>query len=646
MKFHQLKIENFLAITNAKIDLSDRGLVLIEGINNADTSAKSNGAGKSSIADALCWVWFGTTARGESGDDVVNAIAGKNCLVSSTVVDGGMTYTATRHRKHKTGKNNLTIVATDGFKTIDLTKGTDKLTQEVANQIIGASLDVFAGSIYAGQEKMPDLPAMTDKMLKVLIEEAAGVTALETAYKKAREEALAEQSALQEAEHHLTNAKVGLVSAQNLIDNLKTAETVWSDNRKTMISTIKHKTTTFDAPRYKTMAEEVRMFEALRLEDQIAAIDAKIAAVDAENIEFGKLEREVATLDTKISMAALGSSQIENELKRAKTALKNTMHKVGCPCDSCGRPLGTTELGIVIAQAEKAIVDITARQVAHDKELEDLATAHRKAVEARDAFRATMTDLSAENASRAALTRSVTEKNAKKAEALSLLAQIKADIARVKALDEETSPHASQIEAAEKRETDIKKQIVDLTARRDAVMRRFEVITEVVKVFSPAGVRAHILDDVTPYLNDQTAKYLSILSDGNIEATWTTLTKNAKGEFKEKFSIDVSNATGGKKFGLISGGEKRKVRIATALALQDLVSTRATKPIDIFIGDEIDDALDSAGLERLMIILEEKARERGSVFIISHNDLKDMCRNVLTVEKTATGETKITETSV
>lgn len=57
-------------------------------------------------------------------------------------------------------------------------------------------------------------------------------------------------------------------------------------------------------------------------------------------------------------------------------------------------------------------------------------------------------------------------------------------------------------------------------------------------------------------------------------------------------------------------GEKRKVRIACSLALQDLVSNRASKNIDLFIGDEIDDALDTAGLERLMGILESKARER------------------------------------
>jgi DNA repair exonuclease SbcCD ATPase subunit len=114
-------------------------------------------------------------------------------------------------------------------------------------------------------------------------------------------------------------------------------------------------------------------------------------------------------------------------------------------------------------------------------------------------------------------------------------------------------------------------------------------------VFSPTGVRAYLLDEVTPFLNEQTAKYLGTLSDGNLTATWTTLVKTAKGDLREKFSIEVTNVTGGETFKGISGGEKRKVRIACALALQDLVARRASKPIELFIGDEIDDALDSRG---------------------------------------------------
>ena len=95
----------------------------------------------------------------------------------------------------------------------------------------------------------------------------------------------------------------------------------------------------------------------------------------------------------------------------------------------------------------------------------------------------------------------------------------------------------------------------------------------------------------------------------------------------------MENEKGAKSFKGLSGGEKRKVRLATMLALQDLVASRAVKPVDLWIGDEIDDALDPAGLERLMGVLERKARERGTVLVVSHAELRDWIDQVVTVTK-------------
>jgi len=47
----------------------------------------------------------------------------------------------------------------------------------------------------------------------------------------------------------------------------------------------------------------------------------------------------------------------------------------------------------------------------------------------------------------------------------------------------------------------------------------------------------------------------------------------------------------------------------------------------------VDDALDQAGLERLMVIMERRARERGTVIMISHNTLSDWCDQITTVRK-------------
>jgi DNA repair exonuclease SbcCD ATPase subunit len=646
MKFPKLKIENFLAITEAEISLADRGLCLIQGRNEADSSAKSNGAGKSSIADALCWCWFGTTARGESGDDVINAGVGKGCRVTSTLVDGGITYTATRHRKHPKGKNRLWLEMDDGLKTTDLTKGTDKLTQEVANRIIGASLDVFTGSIYAGQEKMPDLPAMTDKTLKMLIEEAAGVTLLEEAYRKARDNLAGAQAAVDHATREADEIGRKIVDIDTQITDAAQSETDWESDRTRRVEE-KQKEARDLLAIVKRIDADMKGYDRAGIEAEIARIDARIGSVSQESAELARLNREVNSIEVDLEYHNRNYQGAKRNLDNIERQLKDVEGKIGQPCPKCGRPITEQEMAATRNALEKDAAEVRDEAKALKDQIESVESARQKAAQARDAFEGGMTDISAEQHSRKRQEALLADLNDLESDRRLRVTQARALKQSIEDIKSEANPYsgrAEKLRAEKKRQEALAADAAKIVAAR---REKFEIEEQVVRVFSPAGVRARVLDEVTPFLNTQTARYLSVLSDGNLSANWTTLTPGSKpGEFKEKFSIEVANATGGGKFKLISGGEKRKVRIATSMALQDLVATRASKPIDLFIGDEIDDALDSSGLERLMIILEEKARERGSVFVISHNELSDHIRQVLTIKKTASGETEISEVAV
>jgi DNA repair exonuclease SbcCD ATPase subunit len=133
MKFHTLRIQNFLTIGDATVQLKDKGLHLIQGENEDNTSAKSNGAGKSSIVDAISWVLFGVTARGTKGDKVVHNVRKKDCFVELRVEHGESTYIVERYRKHATHKNQLRLYcdATPASSSVDMTKGTDAETQKL-----------------------------------------------------------------------------------------------------------------------------------------------------------------------------------------------------------------------------------------------------------------------------------------------------------------------------------------------------------------------------------------------------------------------------------------------------------------------------------------------------------------------------------
>lgn len=636
MKLKSIVIENFLAIGDATIALADRGLVLVEGVNLVESSADSNGAGKSTIADAISWVNYGVTARGEDADGVVNIDAGKDCRVIEQIEDGDDLYEITRHRKHKTGKNNIWLKKIDpktGAVIADLTKGTNPLTQVEIEKLIGCSYEVFTGAIYAAQENFPDLPGMTDKTLKMLIEEASGATLLEVAYKEANKR-------LNEA-NNLMNAKNsalarGRIAIQDADENLASA-TANKDSFE--IKRAADEKALRDLGR-KQKAEVDRLADDLSkmtpssvLSDVLKELDEKIALVEAELVRDRGNSAKVTTAEREEQRAAAELRSLEANRAAHKREMDDLDHQIGCPCSTCNRPFSAEDIEPAkklaetkLAKYDTAITDARAK-------LDAASLAQKNAVSARDAYRASMTDLTATNAERASCSTELTKVNAAEASLNTAKAALNGTLRQLKAKIAETNPFLAEIAKREKTLEDCKAQAVAIEKELDDAIQTFKIAEHVAKVFSPTGVRAFLLDEVTPFLNDQTAKYLGTLTDGHISATWTTLVKNAKGELREKFSIEVENSTGGKTFKSISGGEKRKVRVACALALQDLVARRASKPIEIFIGDEIDGALDVAGQERLIQILEEKAKERGSVFIISHNDLKSWITQTITVEK-------------
>lgn len=86
MKIKSIYIKNFFSVQEIKLDLETTGIISIEG-KNKDTGG-GNGAGKSSIYEAIVWGLFGRTIRKSVQDSLVNNKAKKECEVSLVLADG------------------------------------------------------------------------------------------------------------------------------------------------------------------------------------------------------------------------------------------------------------------------------------------------------------------------------------------------------------------------------------------------------------------------------------------------------------------------------------------------------------------------------------------------------------------------------
>ncbi|WP_297478281.1 AAA family ATPase [Ferrovum sp.] len=637
MKIKELRVENFLTIDHARLELDDRGLLLIQGVNEDDSSTISNGAGKSSIVDAISWALYGITARGITGDAVVNGVVKKDCKVLVILSDGeDVEYHVTRYRKDSKEKNRIEVIEVNKMAETetDLSKGTDKGTQELIGKVIGSSYEVFTASVYCGQEKMVDLPAMTDKMLKVLIEEAAGTEVLTSAYAVALKN-LAEENA------RVEKAKRELERATDMKTSLEKNKATWEEKSAEFLAdkTTRAKNVLAETISFKKSIEAKELELKEMLSESI--VTAGISDCKKRLSESEEQAAQLATLNAESSAckSALDKYTMTLNIEKRKmveigTAIKNLDSHVGNPCGECGKIYHVEDLAKAREAQMKALSVAAGKVKAATADVEAAKIKFDKSNQAVESFIRTMTDVRATSAELSKWNDRLSELRDVERDIDSSKKRIVSIKERAALIMAEKNAWADQVETAKVEIAEAEGKIVDLEQNLKKCDKAAKLAQDATKVFGPAGVRAHILDQVTPFLNSKTSDYLGALSDGNIHAVWSTLSKTAKGELREKFNIEVTNDKGAESFAGLSGGEKRKVRLATAMALQDMVATRATKPLEIFIADEVDNALDEGGLERLMTVLERKARERGTVLVISHNSLADWCDNIITVTKT------------
>lgn len=629
MKFLTLEVENFMALANAKVELDQRGLVLIQGVNAGDSSAASNGAGKSTLMNSLMWCIYGETSHGVKGDDVLSTGHEKNCRVKVTIEDEGKRYAIIRHRKHKEFKNRLIVRGEDG----DMTKGKDSLTQEFVERLIGASKEVFMASIYASQEAMPDLPGMSDKNLKTIVEEAAGVDRLTKAYAIARERANAAAARMETTKTKMDACLSLVESAQNELESAKTSSEAWERDRSERLDVARADLVGAEVTLTEVEMELRSLPEQIRdTENAIGKEREKLASKEEHDAKLVKVRGAITDIRASIRITENIQKEAMQRARALKVKAEEVNTKVGEPCPTCGKAYCVEDLSTVkesfVEQARSEISQAQASATSVAKYQEHL----EKALKIESALVASTPDVSAIISRIERLTKELGTLRHREKEVVAVEALVARARSEVDRITKEINPFLAVIKRHEESLAANKSNYGVLKTELKNIQEQALLLDKARQVYSPAGVRSHILTSVTPFLNAQTAEYLNTLSDGNIVAEWSTMESTKKGEWRDKFNISVRKIGASKTFQTLSGGEKRKVRIACSLALQDLVASRASKNIELFIGDEIDDALDTAGLERLMGILEAKTRERGTVMIISHKEMKSWFRETITVE--------------
>ena len=121
MKLISLGIKNFRSFKNEQVFyFAGPGFHFLCGDNQTESRLGANGAGKSTVFEALCWLFYGKTSKGMKGSDLCNWEAGKQTEVWLLYEELGSQYRVSRSWKPNHWK--LQFITDSLRPSVDLTE--------------------------------------------------------------------------------------------------------------------------------------------------------------------------------------------------------------------------------------------------------------------------------------------------------------------------------------------------------------------------------------------------------------------------------------------------------------------------------------------------------------------------------------------
>ncbi|WNO29846.1 recombination endonuclease [Bacillus phage SDFMU_Pbc] len=630
MRLTKLEAKNFLSFKEFELDLDNRGIILIEGKNSTNEKFQSNGAGKSSLLEPIIYALYDTTSKNIRADEVINRHVGKNTMVALEGYKGADLYRIERYRKHSKHKNKVLLFCNGD----EITGKSTTDTNATIEKLVGIDHRTFINSIMFSQgEGAGKFAIATDKEKKEILENLLNLNIYSQAQHVAKSKVSGKDAeiAAQHREIERLEWELGQVD-------------VLEDQDTKNYESIKQAIVNGEA-NYDRTLKEFETFVTNNIEnlnnwkDEIESLTKKrdSMVVNTSN-ELNTQTNTVNSIQNEINQLNHRKSQLEYQKADLASKYKKLSTNTNCPV--CGNPLDTShkekeqleireQLKPILTELHYLNIDITKKE-------QEYANAHEVYTQVKSNHDQLMGQYNQVVQEIHTREQALNSYNHRKQSYETQLSSIKDNLVSLRDMPK------PQKRTSERNE--VKKRIK--AAKDVAVNLEKEklVLENVVKTYSNAGIKSHVLDLKTPFLNERGNKYLSMLSGSDMELNFTTQTRNKNGELSDKFDVQVINTSGGDNYKSNSGGEKKRADLSIALALQDLVLSRSESTFNIAVYDEVFDALDSVGAENVVTLLKERLNSLGTIFVITHNEhLKPLFDQVITVVKDRDGISTLTE---
>ena len=616
--FNKIILHNFFSFEDAELNLNDMGYTLVEGRNYCKLdNAYSNGSGKSSIFNGICFALTGETAQGIS-DGVENIFTDPNdCWVELSFTADNDNFVL---RRYKTPKNDLKIwvngedLSGKGVRESSrlLSDYLPDLTSTLLNSIIilGQGLPSrFTDNKPSHRKEIIEKLTKSDFMIQSIKDKLEfRQNELKTNLRNKEDLKLASESKLSVYESQLENYNKALEEYRDLGSSENNLDLAITDvsNRLLTVSDKVDQTANEIENKNKDRDSLSKKLSELILNNQL------------------DLEKLLSDLDNTITSTQSNYNNLETEIKYTTKEIKK-LESITDICPTCGQKIpgankpDTTGLRSKLDSLNSEFTDVKL-------ELDKLKTERKNKVDnfnlersssiksLQDEINNLKEGISVLNRDRDSLsTQKITLSNE-----LTKLMNLKENYSKLIKNIEEVS---KSIENNNKLINETKSNIIEINAHLEVIQ---QMITLAKREF-----RGILLINIIECINKKVKQYSREVFD--TEELSFTLNEN---------SIDITYL--GKPYENLSGGEKQKIDVIVQLALRDVLSKQLNIHSNLLVCDEIFDSLDLQGCSKIMNLISNLT-DIDSVFIISHHtqDLELTKDNEIVVEKNDIGISSI-----
>ncbi|MDU5634589.1 MAG: SMC family ATPase, partial [Staphylococcus epidermidis] len=540
VKFKYVKMNNFMAIKEAELELDNQGLILIEGVNKTNDSFDSNGSSKSTLVSSITYALYGKTEKGLKADDVVNKYEKKNTSVILSFNIGEDNYRVERYRKHKEFKNKVKLFCNDK----EITGSTNDVTDKQIQDLFGIDFNTYVNAIIYGQGDIPMFSQATDKGKKEILE---SITKVEV-YKKAQDVAKEKVKEVEEQQNK-EQQEIEKLGYQKELKQEQFDKEVSKYNQ--VMEQKKQEEETF-----KQRQEEYNN-KVKELDEQINTLKQNIPEI--ENTEFifsdnyNKAKEGIELIKNNINdklmpvwnQEELSERVVDQEIRSIQSKINQLDTNDHCPV--CGSPIDNSHK---VKEKENMETQISQEQEKLKQHKENKQKIEDKKRELETKINQLEQMMKEEDLQKQNHDREIQKQYQQQQEVYNNISQLENSKS---GLQKPTLNDYSYIEKPDeklykKEQNDIDKAI---DKHKDKVVQletKKNKYSNAVDAFGNKGIRSVVLDFITPFLNERANEYLQTLSGSDIEIEFQTQVKNSKGELKDKFDVIVKNSNGGESY--------------------------------------------------------------------------------------------------